>query len=253
MTSHFWVGLGLRVAVFSLACLSGLRSFYLSSSKVLFHVQGACADSWFSCVAAATLLTPCHFHWACFSFRGFICACAFYLAVFLSTLVTFKIICILVYSVLCRVGADMSAVSSVSFPPMCVCSLPGYRLLCLALVDAWHTTVDCLFPALSAAMLWACDVDFSPLVMHPPFAWQQGPLTYILSWAFQLALVGLRYLRVPQSSLAGWLLRPDIVCSMSHGSGLSSPGLICCYAMSPWCLTYSPWLYALRLFGNRVR
>ena len=89
-----------------------------------------------SCVAATTLLAPRHFHWACFSFRGFICACAFYLAVFLSTLVTFKVIYILWYSVNCRVGVDVSAVSSVSFPPMCVCSFPGYRLLCLALVDA---------------------------------------------------------------------------------------------------------------------
>ena len=90
----------------------------------------------FSCVAVATLLTPRHFHWACFSFWGFICACAFYLAVFLSSLATFNIIYILVYSVSCRVGADVSAVSSDSFPPMCVWSLPGSRLLCLALVDA---------------------------------------------------------------------------------------------------------------------
>ena len=89
----------------------------------------------FSCVAAATLLTARLYHWACFSFRGFVCACAFYLAVFLITLAAFKIIYILVYSVSCRVGADVSAVSSDSFPPMCVCSLPGYRLLCLALVD----------------------------------------------------------------------------------------------------------------------
>ena len=33
----------------------------------------------------------------------------------------------------------------------------------------------------------------------PSVAWQQGLLTYILSWACQLALVGLRCLRVPQS------------------------------------------------------
>ena len=33
----------------------------------------------------------------------------------------------------------------------------------------------------------------------PSVAWQQGSLTYILSWACQLALVGLRCLRVPQS------------------------------------------------------
>ena len=41
--------------------------------------------------------------------------------------------------------------------------------------------------------------DIQSLVIRPPFAWQQGSLTYILSWACQLALVGLRYLRVPQS------------------------------------------------------
>ena len=55
--------------------------------------------------------------------------------------------------------------------------------------------------------------------IDPPFAWQQGSLTYILSWAFQLAMVGQRCLRVPQSWLVGWLLRPDIGCSMSQGSG----------------------------------
>ena len=41
--------------------------------------------------------------------------------------------------------------------------------------------------------------DIQSLVIRPLFAWQQGSLTYILSWACQLALVGLRYLRVPQS------------------------------------------------------
>ena len=53
------------------------------------------------------------------------------------------------------VGADMSAVSFDSFPTMCVCSLPGLLTGCyaLALVDARHTTVDCLLPASSAAML----------------------------------------------------------------------------------------------------
>ena len=40
---------------------------------------------------------------------------------------------------------------------------------------------------------------YESLVILPPFAWQQGSLTSILSWACQLALVGLRYLRVPQS------------------------------------------------------
>ena len=37
------------------------------------------------------------------------------------------------------------------------------------------------------------------MAIHHPFAWQQGSLTYILSWVCQLALAGLRYLRVPQS------------------------------------------------------
>ena len=92
----------------------------------------------------------------------------------------------------------------------------------------------------------------SPLVIHPPFAWQQGSLTYILSWAFQLALVGLWCPRVPQSWLVGWLLCPDVVCSMSQDSGLSFPGLICCYAMSLWWLTYSPWLYALRCLATGI-
>ena len=92
----------------------------------------------------------------------------------------------------------------------------------------------------------------SPLVIQPPFAWQQGSLTYILSWAFQLALVGLRCLRVPQSWLVGWLLRPDVVCSMSLDSGLSFPGFICCYAMSLWWLTYSPWLYALSCLATGI-
>ena len=46
----------------------------------------------FSFVSAATLLTPRHYHWACFSFRGFVCTCAFYLAVFLITFATLKII-----------------------------------------------------------------------------------------------------------------------------------------------------------------
>ena len=38
---HFSVGLGLRAAVFSFACLSCSRSFCLSFLKVLFHFQGA--------------------------------------------------------------------------------------------------------------------------------------------------------------------------------------------------------------------
>ena len=41
--------------------------------------------------------------------------------------------------------------------------------------------------------------DIQSLVIRPLFAWQQGSLTYIPSWACQLSLVGLLYLRVPQS------------------------------------------------------
>ena len=46
-----------------------LRYFFMF--KVLEPILG------FSCVATATLLTPRHYHWACFSFRGFVCACGF--------------------------------------------------------------------------------------------------------------------------------------------------------------------------------
>ena len=87
---------------------------------------------------------------------------------------------------------------------MCVCSLPGLLSGCyaLALVDTWHMTVDCLLPA-SSAMLWALWSWLkSPLVIYPLFAWQQGSLTFILSW--------------PSSYL--WL--------DCGASGLLSPGLL---------------------------
>ena len=58
----------------------------------------------------------------------------FILRFFLFTLAILGIIYQLVYSVSCRVGADMSAVSSDSFPPMCVCFLPGLLTGCYALV-----------------------------------------------------------------------------------------------------------------------
>ena len=35
--------------------------------------------------------------------------------------------------------------------------------------------------------------------------------------------------------LVAWLLRPCLAWHMARDSGLSSPGLICCCAMSPWC------------------
>ena len=61
----------------------------------------------------------------------------FILRYFLLTLATLEIFYLLAFSVSCWVGADMSAVSSDSFPPMCVCSLPGLLTGCyaLALVD----------------------------------------------------------------------------------------------------------------------
>ena len=123
--------------MFSFACLSCSRSFCLSSPKVLLPFQGALADFWFSLVAAAILLTPRHYHWAWFSFRGFVCACTFYFAVFLTYTCDIRDFSLLVFSVSCGVGADVSAVSSDSFPPMCVCSLPGLLPGCcaLALVD----------------------------------------------------------------------------------------------------------------------
>ena len=59
------------------------------------------------------------------------------------------VVYLLVYSV-CRVGADVSAVSSNSSPSMCVCTLPGLLTGCytLALVGTCRTTVDCLLPSL---------------------------------------------------------------------------------------------------------
>ena len=44
--------------------------------------------------------------------------------------------------------------------------------------ERWSVTIDLFASSLSHR-----------LVIHPPFAWQQGPLTFILSLALQLALV----------------------------------------------------------------
>ena len=87
----------------------------------------------FPLVSAAILLTPRHYHWVCFSFRGFVCACSFYLAVFLTYTCDLRDSSLLVFSVSCGVGADVSAVSSNSFPPMCVCTSPGLLPGCYAL------------------------------------------------------------------------------------------------------------------------
>ena len=61
----------------------------------------------------------------------------FILRYFSLTLATLEFFYLLVFSVSCWVGADMSDVFSDSFPPMCVCSLPGLLTGCyaLALVD----------------------------------------------------------------------------------------------------------------------
>ena len=69
-------------------------------------------------------------------------------------------------------------------------------------------------------------LKYSRLVIHPPFAWQQGSLTSILSWALQLPLVGLRCLRAPQScGVQGhrdwgspFLVKSACLCSYSIGS-----------------------------------
>ena len=80
--------------------------------------------------------------------------------------------------------------------------------------------------------------DMQSLVIRPPFSWQQGSLTYILSWVCQLALVGLRYLRVPQScgvqglrdgvTLLGRVCVAVYVLDRNKGFSLNS-------AEVPWC------------------
>ena len=80
--------------------------------------------------------------------------------------------------------------------------------------------------------------DIQSLVIRSPFAWQQGSLTYILSWACQLALVGLQYLRVPQScrvqglrdgvTLSGRVCVALYVLDRNEGFSLNS-------AEVPWC------------------
>ena len=81
-----------------------------------------------------------------------IVALCFSPAVFLKlTSVAFGFLLTLVLVFACWVGADASAVSSGSFPAMCVCPLPG--CYALAQVDTSHTTVDCLLLASSAATL----------------------------------------------------------------------------------------------------
>ena len=74
--------------------------------------------------------------------------------------------------------------------------------------------------------------DIQSLLIRPPFAWQQGSLTYILSWACQLALVGLRYLRVPQScqlALVGlrYLRAPQSCGVQGLRDGVTLSGRVC--------------------------
>ena len=87
---------------------------------------------------------------------------------------------------------------SLSFlPSLCVCTHLGLLPGCYALawLDAWHTTVDCLLLASSAAALCVHGVlTFSPLVIHPLFVWQQRSLAFILSLSLQFALVVLKLL-----------------------------------------------------------
>ena len=74
-------------------------------------------------------------------------------------------------------------------------------------------------------------IDILSLVLPPSIAWQQGSLTYILSWACQLAQVGLRYLWVPQScgvqglrdgvTLSGRVCVPLYVLDRNEGCSLN--------------------------------
>ena len=75
------------------------------------------------------------------------------------------------------------------------CWLAPIPLLCLFNVARQWTVVS--WPLL-LLRYESMVIDMLSLVICPPFAWHQGSLTYILSWACQLAMVGLRYLRVPQ-------------------------------------------------------
>ena len=91
----------------------------------------------FSCVAAATLLTLVIIIGRVFNSGDLFALTLFYLAVFLTYTCDLRKFSLLVFSVSCEVGADVIAVSSASFLPMCVCSLPGLLPGCyaLALVD----------------------------------------------------------------------------------------------------------------------
>ena len=130
----------------SLTCLSCPRSVVFLG---YFLSLGAMAALFVS------LLTPRLLNWARFKFRGFVCACAFYPAVLLTYTCGLSDSAYPGLSVSCRVGADANAVSSVSYLPMCVCTLPGLLTGChaLAQVDTCHTTVDCHLLASSAATL----------------------------------------------------------------------------------------------------
>ena len=56
-----------------------------------------------------------------------------------------------------------------------------------------------------------CEVDSKSFGYTPSVCLATGIVNLYTAMEIQLALVGLRCLRVPQSWLVGWLLRPDVV------------------------------------------
>ena len=134
----------------------------------------------------------------------------------------------------CRVGADVSAVSCNSYPTMCVCTIPDLLTGCyaLALVGTCHMTVDCLLPSLiccSALSLWW--VDLWSFGYTPSVCLATGIVNLYTVMGLQLALMGLRYFRVPQScgvqglrdgvTLSGQICVPLYVFNRIEGSSLS--------------------------------
>ena len=132
-----------RTAVFSLTCLSCPSFVFLR-----YCLSSRCYSRVF-CV----IVNPSSFNLGAFFIPG-ICLRLSFLSCGFANL-HLVIVHILVLVSVCRVGAEASAVSSVSYPSMCAFSLPGLLTGCHALsqVDTWHTTVDCLLLASSAAML----------------------------------------------------------------------------------------------------
>ena len=106
--------------MFSLTCLSYPRSVVFLR---YFLSLGAVA------VFFVSFLTPRLLNSARFKFRGFVFARAFYRTVLLTYTCSLGDSAYPGLSVSYRVGADASAVSSVSYPPMCVCTLTGCHAL----------------------------------------------------------------------------------------------------------------------------